>query len=1038
MFSAIFIQRPRFALVISLFLMLAGILCFKKLPVAENPQVTPPTIMVMANYPGASAQVIADTVASPLESEVNGIEDMVYYSSQSNNSGNYTLTLTFKSGADDDMAMVNVNNAVKRAEHSLPTEVVSNGLTVVKRSGDILALIAISSSNPQHSKLFISNYTSLHLKDTIARIDGVGQAIIFSEQKYSIRIWLDPYKMKAFNISDSDIRTAVSSQNIQAVTGSVGTESSSPWMQFKVDTKGRMSDPEEFGRIVLKSGENGRQVLLSDIAKIELGAETYNGTGTFRGNPAAVLAVFKLNDANALEVMERIKNELTKLSKNFPDGMSWEIGYDSTKFVIVAMKEIVYTLLVTFLLVVLITYVFLQDWRATIIPTVTIPVSLIGTFLFMYLLNMSINTLTMFALILVIGSVVDDAICVTENCTRLINEEHLLPFDAAMKTMQQLTGALIATTLVVVAIYVPIMFYGGMVGIIYRQFAVTMCIALCLSTVNAMTLSPALCAIVLRPSEAPRGFFRWINIGLDWTRNGYMVIGKLFVRRMLLTVLLLAALLFGNYWFFKKLPTAFLPREDKGTLFCEVKLPSGASSDRTCEALAEISTIIKNIPGINQIMTVPGRSLTAGEGENLGLVTLELTPWDERTTAEVQLAAIQKEILKRSAAFPDATVNVFAPPAIMGLGTTGGVTFSLQATGEQDSQEIAQTTNHLLSKIMETGKAIYAFSSFDANTPMIHLEINREKAEAMKVPVKSIFTALQSQLGSFYINDFNKFGKTYKVKMQLMPSLRRNQNIINQLYVTSADGHHIPMSALASVQWKIGPRQVERFNMFPAAGINTQSVPGVSSGEMMQMLDQLVQDNLSKDYQISWTNMSYHEQQNEGAIVGLLMISLLMAYLFLVAQYESWTMPISVMLSVATATLGAIFALIICNMALDIYCQLGLLMLIGLTAKTAILMVEFAKQERENGKSVEDAALNGMQMRFRAVMMTALSFVIGVYPMVIATGAGAGSRQSIGVTTFWGMLVATVAGMMLIPGLYALFQRMAEKTSSLFVKSGKS
>lgn len=1032
MFSAIFIRRPRFALVISLFLMLAGIISVYRLPIAEYPQVSPPTIMVMATYPGASAQVIADTVASPLESEVNGTEDMVYYSSQSDNLGNYTLTLTFKSGADEDMALVNVNNAVKRAEHALPTDVVNNGLTVVKRSSDMLATYAFYSDNPEHTPLFLSNYVSIHIKDAIARIDGIGQAIIFGEQEYSIRIWLDPYKMRAYSISDDDVRNAVASQNIQAATGSVGTESSSRWMQFKVDTKGRLSTPEEFERIIVKSGEDGRQIRLGDIAKVELGAETYNSTGTLNGKPAVVLAIFKLNDANALEIMKEVNKTLDELKQNFPDGMTWDVCYDSTRFVVVSMQEIVETLILTFILVVVITYLFLQDWRATIIPSVTIPVSLIGTFLFLYLLNMSINTLTMFALILVIGSVVDDAICVTENCTRLIDEEHLSPFDAAMKTMEQLTGALIATTLVVVAIYMPIMFYGGMVGTIYTQFAVTMCIALCLSTVNAMTLSPALCALVLRPSKTPRGFFHLFNIGLNWTRNTYLFVGGLLVRRTLLTIVLFGLILFGNYYFYQRLPSAFLPEEDKGTIFCEVVLPASASLPRTEAALAEVSDLIKDIPGINQLLAIPGRSLTAGEGENLGLLIVDLKPWAERTTPETQISQIQSAIIKRAAVLPDASVNAFVPPAIMGLGATGGVTFSLQATGDQSSQEIAQTTNHLLSKIMETGKAVYAFTSFDANTPMLYLDINRDKAEAMNVSINSIFSALQSQLGSYYINDFNKYGKTYQVKTQLAPELRENLNIIDQLYVTSTTGENIPLSAVADLRWTLGPRQAERFNMFPSASVNTQTVPSFSSGEMMNLLEDLVHKNLSKDYQISWTDMSYQESQNEGKIVSLLMISLLVAYLFLVAQYESWTMPISVMLSVATATLGAILALKLSNMSLNIYCQLGLLMLIGLTAKTAILMVEFSKFERDKGATIQDAALNGMRVRFRSVMMTALSFVIGVFPMVVASGAGAGSRQSIGATTFWGMLVATIAGMMFIPGLYVIFQRAAEGVSGFF------
>ncbi len=1026
MFSAIFIRRPRFALVISLFIMLAGILCIGKLPIAEYPRVSPPTIVVSASYPGASAQVIADTVAAPLESEINGTENMSYYSSQSDNSGNYSLTLTFESDADEDMALVNVNNAVKRAEHALPTDVVNNGITVYKRSSDMLTTIAVTSTNPDHTPLFLSNYLSIHLKDAIARIHGVGTAVVFGEQNYSIRIWLDPYRMRAYSVSDSDIRDAVSRQNIQAATGAVGTESTSGFMQYKVDAKGRLATPEEFGKIVVKSAADGRQIRLADIARVELGAEVYNSVASYDGRTSATLGVFKLNNANALEVMKNIRSELQKAAANFPEGMEWHVAYDSTSFVIASMQEIVETLLLTFLLVVVITYLFLQDWRATIIPSVTIPVSLIGTFLFLYLLDMSINTLTMFALILVIGSVVDDAICVTENCTRLINEEHLSPFDAAMKTMQQLTGALIATTLVVVAIYMPIMFYGGMVGTIYKQFAVTMCIALCLSTVNAMTLSPALCALVLRPAKEARGLFRWFNIGLDWTRSTYLAVGGLLVRRMVLTVILFAAILFSNWFFFQRLPSAFLPSEDKGTVFCDVTLPPGATLPRTRAVLNELEALIKDHPAIAHILAVPGRSLTSGEGENLGMMILSLKPWGERSAGDAQIANVQREIIRRCRSIADASVNVFVPPAIMGLGTTGGVSFALQATGNQTPQEIAQTANGIVARLMESGKAVYAFTTFDASTPMLYLDINREKAEAMSVPVNSIFTALQSQLGSYYINDFNKYGKTYKVKMQLAPELRENRNIIDQLHVTASDGSEVPLSAIASLKWTLGPRQVERFNMFPSASINTQSIPSVSSGEMMKTVERIVRENLSKEWQISWTDMSYQESRNEGKIVNLLMISLLVAYLFLVAQYESWNMPVSVMLSVATATLGAIFALLLSGMALNIYCQLGLLMLIGLTAKTAILMVEFSKQERENGASIADAALNGMRVRFRSVMMTALSFVIGVFPMVTASGAGAGSRQAIGVTTFWGMLLATILGMMFIPGLYSIFQRMAE------------
>lgn len=1035
MFSAFFIRRPKFAIVISLFFIIAGLVCMFKLPIAEYPEISPPTIVVIASYPGASAQVIADTVAAPLESEVNGIEDMVYYSSTSDNSGNYTLTLTFESDADDDMAYVNVNNAVKRAEHSLPTEVVSNGVTAYKRSSDILGMIAITSTNPEHTPLFISNYASIHMRDAISRISGVGQALVFTDMTYSMRIWLNPNRMRALGITTDDISSAVSSQNVQAATGSVGTESASNFMQFKVDTKGRLQEPEEFENIIIKSGEDGRLVRLRDVARVELGSENYTGTAYFDGRPTVPLAIFKLSDANALEVLAQVKNTLHELEKNFPEGMEWTLGYDSTNFVRVTMHEIVMTLLLTFILVVAITWLFLQDWRATIVPAVTIPVSLIGTFIFLYAFGISINTLSMFALILVIGSVVDDAICVTESCVRIIQEEHLSPFDAAMKSMEQLTGALIATTLVVVAVYAPIAFYGGMVGKIYLQFAVTMCIALILSTVNALTLSPALCAIVLRPQSEPRGLYHWFNIGLNWTRNGYLAFAKLLVRRGLLTVIIFGLILSCNYFVYNRLPGAFLPEEDKGALFCEVILPSGAALPRTQEALAEVTEIARETPGVEHVLSVPGRSMTSGQGENVGMVIVTLNDWSQRKTPELQIKAIQESITERSRALPDAQVTVFVPPAIPGLGATGGVSFAFQATGDQTSQELSQATQNLLGKIMQTKKTIYAFTSFDANTPMLNLEIDRDKAEALKVPISSIFTTLQSQLGSIYINDFNKYGKTYKVKMQSSDDFRRNLNTISQLYVPSTTGAQVPLDALATVGWTLGPRQTERFNMFPSANVNTQGIEFFSSGELMDLVQEIVDKEFSSDYQISWTDMSYQESQNEGQILFLLLLALTFAYLFLVAQYESWTMPLSAILPVGTATLGGLLALLYFKMNLNIYCQLGLLMLVGLTAKSAILMAEYSKQERDAGKSITDAALNGMRLRFRSVMMTALSFVIGVFPMVFATGAGAGSRQAIGITTFWGMLVASFIGMMFIPCLYAAFQRMAEATNRFF--SGK-
>ena len=1019
-------------MVISLFLMLAGMICIGRLPVAEYPEVAPPTIVVVATYTGASATVIAESIAAPLEAEINGIEGLIYYSSTSGNSGNYSLTLTFKSDVDPDIAMVNVNNAVKRAERVLPTEVVMNGIGVFKRTADFLATIAFTSDNPNHTPLFLSNYVSNNVKDTVAMVDGIGQAVIFGELKYSMRVWLNPTKMRAYNISQAEVQAAIRGQNIQAATGSLGTEAASESMQFKVESKGRLRETSEFEDIIIRSGDDGRLIRLSDIARIELGAQNFTGRPTLNDKPATVLAVFKLSDANALDIMNKTKGVIGELSKTFPEGMSWTMAYDSTLFVEAAMMEIAITLLITFVLVIIITYIFLQDWRATLVPMVAIPVSLIGTFLFLYIFGMGINTLTMFGLILAIGSVVDDAICVVECCMRLIHEEKMSPKEAAFRAMEELSGAMIATVLVVVAVYAPIAFFGGMVGTIYRQFAVTMCIALGISGLVALTLSPAMCALILKDEGEPHFWGRWFNNGLAFTRNRYLNVSGVLAKHSILTVVVLAALLYGNYAMYNRLPSSFLPQEDKGSLFCEILLPAGSALPKTQTAIQEFVELIKDIDGVGAIQGIPGRSVTSGEGENMARVIVRLKHWDERKTPETSITSIQQEIQRRGADLVDAKVDVFIPPAINGLGQAGGVSFALQAIGDLDQQELARTANELVDRLNGLDKMVLkASTSFNVDTPMVNLDIDRSKAEAMKVPVNAIFSTLQSQLGSLYVNDFNMYGKTYQVKMQSENEYRDNINAIGRLTVPSETGKLIPMDVLASVGWTLGPKQVERFNMFPAANVRTQGLPFVSSGELMKTVKNIVDTELGDDYKIGWTDLSYQESQNEGQIVWLILLAVLFAYLFLVAQYESWTMPIAVMLSVTTATLGGMVALYFAGIPLDIYCQLGLLMLVGLTAKTAILMVEYCKQMREEGNTVREAALAGMRVRFRAVMMTALSFVIGVMPMVFATGAGAGSRVSIGTTTFWGMVAATIFGMALIPGLFVITCFMSENTKKL-------
>ncbi|MBO4304294.1 MAG: efflux RND transporter permease subunit [Lentisphaeria bacterium] len=1030
MFSRIFIERPRFAIVISILIVLSGLISLYKLPVAEYPEIAPPTLHVAATYTGAGADVIAQTVAMPLEDQINGVDDLLYFSSTSDNSGNYTCQVTFKSGTDTDIAMVNLQNAIKRAEPKLPTEVMQMGVTVTKRGGDILAAACFLTDGSVLDLMQLNNYVDANIKDALTRLEGVSNADVMSIKEYSMRVWLDPLRMSGLRISVKDIISAISSQNIQAASGAIGAEESNKYLYYKLNVQGRLKTAAEFENIILRRDSDGSIVRLKDVARVEVGCSSYAGTCLFGDKEVVGVAIYRTPDANALATMNLVKKELKKWEKLVPKGVSYRIAYDPTRFIQVTLHEIITTIVIALLLVVLITWLFLQDWRATLVPSIAIPIALVGTFTFMYALNYSINLLTMFGLILVIGSLCDDAIVVVENCQALMQREKLSPKEAAIKCMEQITGAIIATTLVTVACYAPLAFYGGMVGAIYMQFAVTMCISLCLSTLVAMTLSPALCSLILRPpAEKPSKFFAPVNLVIEGGRKWYLFLVRIIVRRAFLTIILFAAACALLYFLFVRIDNSFLPEEDKGVIFANVELPAGASIARTNKVLDAMEKAVSTIPGVKSVLIVSGMSLMSGQSENVGLAFIDLTDWSERKTPNLQIGAIQRAIQAKLSKITDASFILFTPPAIMGLGISGGVTGYICGIGEVPPAELSLNMKLLARDLMSKPETLYAMSPYNADTPQLYLDIDREKAETLGVSTSSIYSTLQTKLASYYVNDFTMMGKNYQVKIQATADNRVSLNDIRDIMIPNDEGEMVPLTSLGKLRYMVGPRQVMRFNKMTAASLNAKAKPGVSSRRLMNIIEKA---KLPSNYHVEWTGMSYQEQQNEGQIVYLMILALTFAYLFLVAQYESWTIPVPVMLSVCFAVLGALIGLLVMKETMSIYAQLGLVMLIGLAAKNAILMVEFSKQEREKGVPVFEAAVNGAELRFRAVMMTAWSFLFGVFPLVIATGAGSGSRRSIGITTFSGILCTTFVGIVFTPALYALFQRFREFVKKKF------
>ena len=1027
-----FIDRPIFSAVISILIVIVGIIGLTMLPIDQYPQITPPVVKIGASYPGASALTVSQAIATPIEQELNGTPGMLYMESNSTNTGGFSATVTFDINTDPDLAAVEIQNRIKLAESRLPAEVVQNGISVEKQAPSQLLTICLTSSDPKFDEIYLSNFATLNVLDLLRRIPGVGRVSNIGSRYYAMQIWVQPDKMANFGLTVADLQAALKDQNRESAAGVLGQQPMKGLdITIPISTQGRLSTVSQFEEIVVRANPDGSIIRLRDVARISLEASSYSTESGINGGNAAVLGIYMLPGANAMEVAGKVKEAMKEISANFPEGLSYEIPFDMTTYISESIHEVYKTLFEALILVIIVVYLSLQSWRATLIPLVAVPISLIGTFGFMLIFGFSLNMLTLLGLVLAIGIVVDDAIVVVENVERIMDEENLSPYEATKKAMEGLVGAIIATSLVLAAVFVPVSFLPGITGQLYRQFTITIVVSVLLSTVVALTLSPVMCSLILKkedPNKRKNVVFRRINEWLGLGTNKYVLLIKRILgnpRRVLSTfgVVLIAILLLHRI-----IPTSFLPTEDQGYFRVELELPEGATLERSRIVSAKAVEYLMSLPSVDYVQSVVGSSPRVGTSQARTELTVILKPWEKR--GEQTIDAIMAQVKKEISTYPECKVYLSTPPVIPGLGSSGGFEMQLEARGDATFEQLAAATDTLMYYAQQRKELSGLSSSLQAEIPQLYFDVDRDKVKFAGVPMADVFSTMKAYTGSVYVNDFNMFNRIYRVYIQAEANYREHKDNINLFFVRGNDNAMIPLTSLGTTRYTTGPGSIKRFNMFNSTVIRGAAAEGYSSGQAMQVIEEIARKHLPENIGVEWSGLSYQEKQAGGKTAMVLALVFLFVFLFLSALYESWTVPIAVLLSLPVAALGAYLGVWACGLENDVYFQIGLVMLVGLAAKNAILIVEFAKEQVDRGVDVVQAALHASQLRFRPILMTSLAFILGMLPMVIASGPGSASRQAIGTGVFFGMIVAVTVGILLVPFFFVLIYKMKNKAKA--------